>query len=243
VLVVCVLLVGVAGAQEAEPPKPYIYSTYYECPTDDQWLADEIVKAVMAPAWDAAVEGGTVTAWGWLAHHTGGTWRRAFYYVAPTLDALLDAAGTVNGKIDAESPLAANKLSQLCPSHDDYIWRVVAGSPPASDRGEASFSVYMVCDPAREGRADEIVEQVVAPIYDRQVASGALKTWGWHEHMVGGIYRRLATASAADHKSLLEARDAFFTELFEQHREAGEELDSICGSHQDYMWDIQMETP
>jgi hypothetical protein len=32
------------------------------------------------------VEDGAITGWGWLAHHTGGTWRRIRYHNATSLD-------------------------------------------------------------------------------------------------------------------------------------------------------------
>jgi len=36
-------------------------------------------------------KGSVVSAWGWLAHHTGGKWRRGLYRTAPTIDGLLDS--------------------------------------------------------------------------------------------------------------------------------------------------------
>ena len=109
--------------------------------------------------------------------------------------------------------------------------------------GGAGFSVYMVCNMAQEDRADEIVSTVMAPVYDRYVSEGKLVSWSWHSHLIGGKVRRLAVTSAKDFKSLLKARGEIMGELLDNQGEAMKELSSICPSHQDYMWEIQLETP
>ena len=69
--------------------------------------ADEIVKSAYAPFYDAAVEDGTLNSWGWLAHHTGGKWRRLLYYTAHGLEALIDAPDAIREKIAEAHPIAA----------------------------------------------------------------------------------------------------------------------------------------
>lgn len=232
-----------AVAQEEKPPETYIYATYFDCDVSMQWRADEIAKSVRAPIYDAAVEDGTITAWGWLSHHTGGKWRRAVYMAAPSIPALLDAQDKLGEKITEKSGPGAGEFGRICGSHVDYVWKREAGSPPNQARGGAGFSVYMVCDMAREDRADELVSTVLAPVYDRYVSDGKLVSWGWNTHVIGGKVRRLAVTTAKDHKALLAARSAILGELVEKHGEAMKEFSSICSSHQDYMWDITLETP
>ncbi len=240
----CVALcAGVASAQmDQKPAESYIYATYFECPTNDQWLADRMLEAAAQEVWDGAVEAGRITGWGWLAHNTGGKWRRALYFTAPSLDALVDAGG-INDDAAQKDPRAAMKMQQVCPAHVDYIWHRKAGSPPGGSRGAFGFSVYYVCDIGKESRADEIVAEDLAPIFDRQVASGALKSWGWNEHIVGGKYRRLETMTGDDEKALLAARGAIIEEIVQKHQEVGDEFDAICGPHEDYIWEIVHETP
>ena len=244
-LAVIVLVAAVAGAQEDEATS-YVYGIYYECDMEKQWLADMLVEHAFAPAFDAAVEEGTISAWGWLVHHTGGKWRRVLYYSAPTIDGMLGALESVFDAAEKEHPEAGRALNEICGSHEDYIWQWGTGSSPAGraeTRGEAGFSVYMNCEMGREARADEIVEEVFAPIYDQQVKAGKLVSWGWLKHFVGGKWRRLSVMTAADHMTLLNVRNAVIEEMVAKNSEATEEFDSICGSHQDYMWDIMFETP
>jgi hypothetical protein len=46
-----------------------------------------------APILDGLVEDGTILAWGWLKHHTGGDWRRIRYHQLPAPRRLSLAGG------------------------------------------------------------------------------------------------------------------------------------------------------
>ena len=131
-------------------------------------------------------------------------------------------------------------FGSVCTRHDDYIWQVENGN--SSDaRGAVGFSVYHLCDSSREERADEIVDAHVAPIMNALVEDGSLASWGWSSHVVGGKYRRLQTMTGSDHKSLLAARGKAIDAIYADDNEMGAELNDICGSHVDYMWNITHE--
>ena len=103
--------------------------------------------------------------------------------------------------------------------------------------------MYLYCDIAKEDRADEIVEEVFAPIYNRHVAEGNISSWGWLKHVVGGKYRRIATMTGESHASVPQARGEMIQEIQEKHAEASNEYSSICGSRSDYPWNILQESP
>ena len=243
-----VVFVGSAVADAQEETQPtFVYATYFECDVSKQDRVDDIVNAAYAPAYDAAVKAGTISSWGWMAHQTGGTWRRVLYYSATGLDALVDAPESINPKIAEANPSAHLFFGEICNSHDDYIWQVGSGSKGegviATDRGKVGMSVYFDCDMSREERADEIVEKTLGPIYSKHVSAGGITSWGWLKHYVGGKWRRVATTTAADVKTLLAARNAIFAEVNEKAKTASDEFNSICGSHQDYIWDIEHDVP
>ena len=102
---------------------------------------------------------------------------------------------------------------------------------------KAGVSMYMVCDMAKQERADELMA-AFAPVYNSHVKEGELSGWGWLQHQVGGKYRRLLTMRGADHKSVLAAWGAIVEEMDEKHDAASTEFSEICYTHQDYMWDI-----
>ena len=231
-----------AQGQEHEASKSFIYATYFHCDAGGAERADEIIKKINAPDFDKGVKDGTINAWGWLTHHTGGLWRRAQYYTAPTLNGLLDAQEAMSGDSDAATKKLEAEFASICRSHQDYIWERESGGG-SDDRGEASFSVYYVCDEAREERADEIFAKDFAPILDKFVEDGKFTSWGWNSHWVGGKFRRLQTLTGTDHKSLLAARGELIEAMYPEGSEVGMEFTSICGSHEDYMWDIAHETP
>jgi len=230
--------------EEQEGPIAFTYATYNYCSLSGQSRADEIVAETEAPVYDALVEEGVIGAWGWLSHHTGGKWRRALYFQNETLDGLLDALDTIQERFEALG--GDNERADICAAHDDYIWAVEASSQePGEGRAEAGLSVYYVCDVSREKRADELFESTLAPLFDKAVADGKLASWGWSSHVIGGKYRRLQTVTGADHKAILAARGDILEGLYggDEPNAGAVEFRSICGSHADYLWNIQLETP
>ncbi len=237
------LLFGSAALAEDKPAERYTYVTYSVCDLTKQERADEIFAQVQKPIYDAAVADGTIASWGWLAHHTGGNWRRALYFGSSSVQGLLDAQEKIGDLVDAAAKKAklSDEFGKICNSHDDYIWHTLAGNIGTVARGSAAFSVYSVCDQTREEQADALMTQVFAPVYDKLVADGKLMSWGYNEHIVGGDYRRLFTYSAKDTKSLLEARGEIIQSL--DDNPLGDTLTDICGPHADYMWEITSQNP
>jgi hypothetical protein len=232
-----------AQAQDEDAAQNYIYATYMYCDTTRQEEADAAFEKYHKPALEAAKRDGTITGWGYLVHHTGGQWRRIRYHSAGSIEALLTALDKVGEAMD-EAAGDDDTFGQICNSHDDYIWRSVAGSGGervAANRGKVGLSAYHVCKMSEEGRADEIVEKVFAPIYDAHVGPGKLRSWGWSEHIVGGKYRRLSTMTADDWPTLLKMRGAIFDAIEEQDSALGDQFGEICGAHSDYLWEIPHE--
>ena len=97
VLVCLVAAAGSATAQDEEKPKVFTYATYFYCDVTGEDRVDEIVKKQNAPVYDQLVKEGVISGWGWLAHHTGGKWRRVQYYQASSLNGLLDAQDQMMG--------------------------------------------------------------------------------------------------------------------------------------------------
>lgn len=233
--VATLLLAGVAAAQDAPP---VISGAYMRCNQAQAARANEIVRTVWGPIAQKHVASGQITSWGSIAHRQGGAWRRASVLRGNDLDALMDAGAAINDEMRSQHPAAANELNTICPSHDDYIWIGVANSPPNPDpaAGPASLSAYYVCDVAREGRADQIFEQLMAPIYKKHTDMGHLAGWGFYSHRFGGEFRRLETFSGPDHKTLLRLQNEIYQEAQESDALAFNEFRQICNSHVDYMW-------
>ncbi len=222
------------AADEAE--EVFVYGTYYVCDVTQQDRADEIFEKLNKPIYDAAVADGTISSYSYYAHHTGGKWRRGVFYVGGSIDALLDAQEKIGGQVDAKDEKLGAEFGKICNTHEDYIWRSVAGNVGTSEPGKAVFSTYYVCD-SREVQADALVTQVFAPAYDKLVADGALTSWGYLEHIVGGHVRRVATMSAADMKSLMAARAQLNEALTDNP--LGDTFTEICDAHEDYMWEVK----
>lgn len=219
----------------------YAYTTYFKCDITQQTQVDALMLSEFAPVYESMIKQGTLKGWGWLAHHTGGHWRRALYSVTDSLDSLLAAQKSLNDMINNNNGDSNNILAKACNSHVDYIWKFEDGKMDKK-RGTASLSVYMECSLEGEERADEIVKSVFAPVFNAHVGKGKLSSWGWASHIFGGKYRRLSTMTAASFSDLLKTRAEIIQTLFADNGPAEAlEFSQICYSHQDYLWDIQME--
>jgi hypothetical protein len=195
------LLLAVSGGIQAQdqPAESFVYGSYFVCDVTQQDRADEIFKSLDQPFVAAAVADGSLTTYGYYAHVIGGKWRRLRFTMAPSIQELLDAQEKIGDQIDAKNKKMSTEFGKICNSHDDYIWRNVAGSTGTGTAAiaGAAFSTYFVCD-SREAQADAIVKQSFAATYDKMVADGKLTSWGYLEHIVGGRFRRLATMTAVD---------------------------------------------
>lgn len=235
-----------APAQEADSPA-YAYVTYFDCDAALEFRADEIIARNYKPHYDAAVEAGEILSWSWLAHYVGGEWRRVLLLTAPDMETLLAAAGALGEAILQTTPQSGRDFTEVCGSHVDYIWEAapeVGGTPAGTERGPVGFSTYFDCDVNRETDADSLVRDVMAPIYDRQVAAGGLTSWTWLKHNVGGQWRRLLSLTASDHMTMMATRAAVLDELQTgRNQRRLEAFTEICPDHEDYLWDIQIENP
>jgi hypothetical protein len=238
----CLLMGATTVAQaQNQATETYIYGTYQVCDLAKQDRTDDIFAQLDKPILDAAVADKSINSYGFYTHHTGGRWRRLSFTTGPSVQALLDAQKKMGDQADATNKKLGQEYSAICNAHDDYIWRRVAGTAGQVAPGGAAFSTYYVCDETREEQADALVQQVFAPMYDKMVADGKLKSWGWLEHIVGGQYRRVATMSATDVKSLMVARGAV-VEAFTDNA-AADAFTDICDSHTDYIWNVKYSSP
>lgn len=247
--VLIVVLMAIAlpvNSQDVGSDTIFAYTTYFECTPDRESRADEIIESSYKPHYDQAVEQDQILSWAWMQHYIGGKWRRTLVVVTNELETALETSGALGEIISDRTPEAGRAFSEICSSHDDYMWQSIpgiGGGPVSSQRGTASFSTYMQCDLASEDQADELVREVLAPVYDAHVGDGQLTSWNWLKQTVGGEYTRLLTLGAQDHASLLRARAAIETELKGRKvQRAVREFLKICHTQSDYMWDLYLET-
>lgn len=241
----CALLAPLPALAQEEEPDPAVFAAYFHCNESTEARADTIIAESIGPILDRHMDSGAISAWGWYAHHTGGHWRRLLYMVSADVPSVMLARDALIDDMIAEAGEATAELTQVCPSHDDYVWTVAARSDPALEQGRGSVSLnsYMICDFTEEDRASRIVDEVFADVYNKHVEEGTITGWGWLEHNIGGQYRRISVIAAPDLSSLLAARGAIFDDLFEENPIALDRFSQICDSHTDYIWDMQITKP
>ena len=245
-LAIALSITPLAYAQDTDSQKIFAYATYFVCTNDRESRADEIIRSSFKPHYDQAVEQDQIVSWTWLQHYIGGNWRRVLVVVTPNMEAALETSGALGEIINDQTPEAGRAFSEICNSHEDYIWESipdVGGGPVASDRGSATFSTYLQCDLSQEDRADTLVRDDLSAVYDAHVGDGQLTSWNWFKQTVGGNYRRLLTMGAVDHDALIAARAAIEQDLKgRKYDRALREFREICHTSSDYMWDELLET-
>ncbi|MEJ2341061.1 MAG: hypothetical protein P8Y10_02540 [Gemmatimonadales bacterium] len=232
------LLPLAAFAQEEQPA---LFATYYYCDQAREARTDTLVSEHVAPIYDRHLAAGDITAWGWLSHRIGGKWRRLEYYTSPTRDVLLTTRAALLEELDGDDAL--DEFTEICPSHDDYIWNYEGGSDPGLSRPEFAISMYFECDFAREDMADDIYLNVFDDVLDQAVADGTITGWSWLSHDVGGKYRRIAVIDGTGVNAVLNARDAIFDQIAETMGSPFQVFSETCNSHTDYVWDVEMSKP
>lgn len=111
-----------------------------------------------------------------------------------------------------------------------------ASMVPAQDAQPVAFGTYYRCNEATESRADEIYKELIEPAIEMQKQEGHLTAHGWGRHWMGGSWRRIGYIVAPDLESMVAARNGYFEAITGDNPNALEEFNTICSSHDDYIW-------
>lgn len=248
-LLVCpVFLVAMAAASPShaqDEGQPLIYASYYQCGPGATEMLDRLA-AGWGPALQPQIDAGAVNAWGILTHDTGNEWTFGVYHIGSDFAPIRGAITAAAEAASQSDPGVMEALGSTCPAHEDYLWANVASSGQAGDLGDgrstAALSIYWVCAQGREGVADLIFEEMIAPALAEEIAAGRLASWSWNAHVIGGKYRRLLAMDGPDHASLIDVLGAF-GRAFGENPAAGGAFNEACDGHQDNLWNVLVAQP
>jgi hypothetical protein len=100
-------------------------SMYFYCDMSREARADEIISESYAPILEEMVSSGGLAGWGWLAHDTGGKWRRLLTMAAADFATIFAARAAMVEAIQTRIPEEGTELTSICSTHEDYLWNVV----------------------------------------------------------------------------------------------------------------------
>jgi aldehyde dehydrogenase (NAD+) len=100
-------------------------SMYFYCDMSREARADEIISESYAPILEEMVSSGGLAGWGWLAHDTGGKWRRLLTMAAADFASIFAARAAMVEAIQTRIPEEGTELTSICSTHEDYLWNVV----------------------------------------------------------------------------------------------------------------------
>ena len=119
---------GIQQASQVAQPNddpPSLLSTYYTCAIAEEAEVDAIVRELYAPVLEDLVREGRLRSWSWLAHRTGGPFRRSAVFQGESQIELLDARRELQARTRGEA--GGTRFSEICPSHVEYHWNPVTG--------------------------------------------------------------------------------------------------------------------
>jgi|MudIll2142460700_1097286.scaffolds.fasta_scaffold173578_2 hypothetical protein len=99
------------------------------------------------------------------------------------------------------------------------------------------FAAYYRCAVGKESRADAIYKETIAPLLDKQVKEGRITDFGWNRHWMGGAWRRVEYLQGTNLDKMVDARNQYI-EAMQKQQAVSDEFDSICNSHDDYIWQV-----
>ncbi len=117
------------AGQTAQARPPAAYSIYYECSSARESRADTLVMQTFAPIWTRYVKAGGLKSWTWQQHIVGGKYRRLLVLDGASHGAILASADSVLAAVAKERPAEGREFSEICPSHQDYLWDVQVAKP------------------------------------------------------------------------------------------------------------------
>jgi hypothetical protein len=243
VVSVCAAAVVLAATVvPAEEATSYVIGQYFRCNEAKEERADAIYKETAAPILEKQVKAGSLTTIGWSRHWLGGEWRRLLYMIGTDLTKMVAARDAYIDELIKQHAPVAEEMSSICPSHDDYVWAVVAGSQPAgkvgTSRPAVAMTTYFQCGASQEDEADAIVKTAFAPVFEQQVKDGKIASWAWIQHVLGGKYRRALVLDGSTHAGMLTFWNSVTPALEKAAPELGRRFNEICSSHTDYIWDL-----
>ncbi|HEY7482311.1 MAG TPA: hypothetical protein VH680_17485 [Gemmatimonadales bacterium] len=117
------------AGQTAQARPPAAYSIYYECSNARESRADTLVMQAFAPIWTRYVKAGGLKSWTWQQHIVGGKYRRLLVLDGASHEGILASTDSVLAAVAKERPAEGREFSEICPSHQDYLWDIQVAKP------------------------------------------------------------------------------------------------------------------
>ena len=106
------------------------FSVYMDCDVNGEERADELMRDVFGPIYDAQIAAGGLTTWSWLAHNVGGKWRRLLSLTSTDHNTMMRARAAILADMRAgRTARSFNQLNDICPDHQDYMWDIRIENP------------------------------------------------------------------------------------------------------------------
>lgn len=104
-------------------------SVYYLCDSSREIRADRIFEEGIAPSLEQFREDGKIRTWSWQSHVLGGPFRRLLIVTGDDYAVLSRVRRDAMRSLYESSAEGGREFSEICNSHEDYLWDIVHGTP------------------------------------------------------------------------------------------------------------------
>lgn len=119
------LPVAVQAQQAEEPDPPVLRLSFFMCDLSggNGDAINEEIETRQMPIWNALVDEGMVTSYGFFFHWWADEWNVGIYTIAPTLQAIIDASDEAGNRLEAQyGENAPSAMGEACPHHRDGFY-------------------------------------------------------------------------------------------------------------------------
>jgi hypothetical protein len=108
---------------------PARVGVYYECNPARQSRVDTLVTQSFAPIWNRYIRPDGVSSWSWNGHVVGGNYRRLLLLNGASHKVILASIDSILADIGTQRAAEGTEFSEICHSHQDYLWDIQAPRP------------------------------------------------------------------------------------------------------------------
>jgi hypothetical protein len=123
------LTTSAGSGQPSETRSTARVGTYYECNPARNPRADSLVAQPLGTILNRYVRSDGLNSWAWLAHSVGGKYRRLLILNGTNHKTILAIVDSVLADVARQQPAEGKEFGEICYSHEDYLWDIVASKP------------------------------------------------------------------------------------------------------------------
>lgn len=230
VAVVPLLFAPAPSAAQSDNPRVYMMYFKVDIPDIPKWI--ENYQQHERPVLDSLVANGTLLAYDFWGHDTGGEYNLRYNFVVANWDGIDDF---MNAYYGAVGPDIVQEWLSMVRDHMDEIW-VVSDSdiPDGGSSGPVIYESSFQIDYGRQAQWEADFKEYGRPALERAMEEGLIRAWAELHHDTGGPWN----VKYVYWLNSWDAADDAMARMGEIRAEQGQDMKSaqLIRRHADNVW-------